>query len=323
MGAGARRGRVAGRNRTGTAGWPARLGALLVLGIGLGLALGGCSAAAADRPTVVVTTNILGDITRNVVGEQAEVVVLMAANADPHSFGISARQAAGIENAALIIHNGGGLEENVLNHVEAAEAEGVPALPVLDAVGPLSFTQSGQGAPDPHFWTDPSRVAKAADAIAVAVSEHVPGADAGAVRSQAASYTRQLQELEASMEAGFAGIGPGQRKLITNHHVFGYLADRFGFEVVGAVIPSGTTLASPSPTDLADLTGKIRSAGVRAIFADSSQPARLAEVLAAEAGEDIAVVPLFTESLGPEGSDAGTYLGMMRANAERITRALA
>ncbi|MDQ1055032.1 zinc/manganese transport system substrate-binding protein [Arthrobacter sp. SORGH_AS 212] len=317
-----RRDLVAGRNRAGISGWPARLGALLVLGLGLGFALGGCSAAAADRPTVVVTTNILGDITRNVVGEQADVVVLMAANADPHSFGISARQAAGIENAALIIHNGGGLEENVLNHVKAAEAEGVPALPVLDAVGPLSFTQSGQGAPDPHFWTDPSRVAKAAEAIAAAVSEHVGGADAGAVRSQAATYTGQLQELEAAMEAGFAGIGPGQRKLITNHHVFGYLANRFGFEVVGAVIPSGTTLASPSPTDLADLTGKIRSAGVRAIFADSSQPARLAEVLAAEAGEDIAVVPLFTESLGPEGSDAGTYLGMMRANAERITQAL-
>ena len=318
-----RRALLAGQNRAGKAGWRARLGALLALGLGLAVALGGCSAAAAERPTVVVTTNILGDITRNVVGEQADVVVLMGANADPHSFGISARQAAGIENAALIIHNGGGLEENVLNHVKAAEAEGVPALPVLDAVGPLSFTQSGQGAPDPHFWTDPSRVVKAAEAIAAAVSEHVPGADAGAVRSQAATYTGQLQELEAAMESGFAGIDPGRRKLITNHHVFGYLADRFGFEVVGAVIPSGTTLASPSPTDLADLTGKIRSAGVRAIFADSSQPARLAEVLAAEAGEDIAVVPLFTESLGPEGSDAGTYLGMMRANAERITQALA
>ena len=124
------------------------------------------------------------------------------------------------------------------------------------------------------------------------------------------------------MEASFAAIEPARRKLITNHHVFGYLAARFGFEVIGAVIPSGTTLASPSSADLNDLTSKIRSAGVVAIFADSSQPERLAQVLAAEAGQDIAVVPLFTESLGAEGSAGATYLDMMRANTESITEAL-
>jgi len=92
--------------------------------------------------------------------------------------------------------------------------------------------------------------------------------------------------------------------------------------VIGAVIPSGTTLASPSSADLNDLTSKIRSAGVVAIFADSSQPERLAQALAAEAGQDIAVVPLFTESLGAEGSAGATYLDMMRANTESITQAL-
>lgn len=306
-----------------------RGGAFMALALTLGLALGGCSATAAGKPTVVVTTNILGDITRNLVGDQAEVVVLMEANADPHSFGISARQAAVIEDADLIIHNGGGLEEGVLNHVEAAAAEGVPALAAMDAVEPLTFAHeadgsegTASGAVDPHFWTDPSRVAQAAEAIAGSVLEHVQGVDAETVRNHTAGYVRQLAELEASMEASFAGIDPGKRKLITNHHVFGYLAQRFGFEVIGAVVPSGTTLASPSSADLDDLTGKIRSAGVVAIFADSSQPERLAQVLASEAGQDIAVVPLFTESLGGEGSAGATYLAMMRANTDSITKAL-
>jgi len=291
--------------------------------LALGLALSGCSAAAAERPTIVVTTNILGDITRNLVGEEADVVVLMESNADPHSFGISAKQAAVIENADLVIHNGAGLEEGVLNHVEAAAAEGVPTLAAMDAVEPLKFTQDdGDGAVDPHFWTDPSRVELAAEAIADSVVEHVDGVDSTDVRSKTASYRAELEKLEASMEESFAAIDPGRRKLITNHHVFGYLAQRFGFDVIGAVIPSGTTLASPSSADLNDLTGKIRAAGVVAIFADSSQPERLAQVLAAEAGQDIAVVPLFTESLGTEGSGAHTYLEMMRSNTERIAQAL-
>ena len=307
-------------------GVPARLARLAGALVVLGLALSGCSAVAAERPTVVVTTNILGDITRNLVGDQAEVVVLMESNADPHSFGISARQAAVIENADLIVHNGGGLEEGILNHVEAAASEGVPTVAAMDAVEPLAFTHGdddgGGDAQDPHFWTDPARVAEAAEAIAGSVLEHVDGVDPDAVQAQTGSYVQQLGELEASMEASFAAIEPARRKLITNHHVFGYLAARFGFEVIGAVIPSGNTLASPSSADLNDLTSKIRSAGVVAIFADSSQPERLAQALAAEAGQDIAVVPLFTESLGAEGSAGATYLDMMRANTESITQAL-
>ncbi|MHC6594111.1 zinc ABC transporter substrate-binding protein AztC [Arthrobacter sp. C152] len=303
---------------------------VLCLGyLGLGGALAGCSSAA-QRPTVVVTTNILGDITRNVVGDQADVVVLMGANADPHSFGISARQAAAIENADLVIHNGGGLEESVLNHVEAAAAEGVPTLAALDAVEPLAFGPgelAAGGAPgvtavDPHFWTDPSRAARAAAAIARGVASHVDGVDAAVLRSQEAAYTQQLAGLETWMEERFGSIGADRRKLVTNHHVFGYLAQRFGFEVIGAVVPGGTTLASPSSADLSGLTATIRTARVPAIFADSSQPERLASVLAAEAGQDIAIVPLFTESLGAEGSGAATYLEMMRTNTDRITGAL-
>ena len=290
----------------------------------LAAVLSGCSAAAADAPTVVVTTNILGDITRNLVGDQADVVVLMESNADPHSFGISAQQAAQIENADLIIYNGAGLEEGVLNHVETAAAQGVPTLAAMDAIEPIAFSYEDDGGTqqDPHFWTDPGRVAQASESLADGIVEHVDGVDPDAVRSQTAEYLQQLGELESSMAGSFAAIPEDRRKLITNHHVFGYLAERFGFDVIGAVIPSGTTLASPSSSDLDDLTGKIRDAGVVAIFADSSQPERLAQVLAAEAGQDIDVIPLFTESLGVEGSGADTYLDMMRANTKRITEAL-
>ena len=297
---------------------------LIAAVLALGFALSGCSAAAADTPTVVVTTNILGDITRNLVGDQAEVLVLMESNADPHSFGVSAQKAAQLENADLVIHNGAGLEEGVLNHIEAAVAEGVPDVAAMSAVEPVKFSHDGEsnGADDPHFWTDPSRVAQASEAIADAIVEHVEGVDGEAVRSRTASYVKQLKELETRMEESFATIPADKRKLITNHHVFGYLAQRFDFDVIGAVIPSGTTLASPSSSDLDDLTGKIRDAGVVAIFADTSQPERLAKVLAREAGQDIAVVPLFTESLGAPGSGAETYMDMMRSNTDRITKAL-
>jgi zinc/manganese transport system substrate-binding protein len=316
-----------------TAGLRLRVGAARLRGLLLGLlalttavAATGC-AGRESQARIVVTTNILGDVTREIVGETAQVTVLMKPDADPHSFGLSARQAAELERADLVIHNGLGLEENVVRNVDAAHDAGVATFAVGEAVDPLTFhlgedDGDGDGTPDPHFWTDPDRVRKAAGLIADQVVEHVGGVDEAAVRANAERYDGELADLGAWMETSFDRIPEDRRSLVTNHHVFGYLADRFGLKVIGAVVPSGTTLASPSSADLRSLTEAMRKAGVRTVFADSSRPTRLAEVLRTETGGDVQVVKLFSESLTAEGGGADTYLRMMRANTTAMTESL-
>lgn len=301
--------------------------ALAILPLLAAAALSGCAAFESERSGIVVTTNILGDLTRNIVGDQAEVTVLMGANADPHSFGVSAQQAASLEQAELLIHNGLGLEEGVLGHVEAAVATGVPDLAVGEHVDPIDYatdenTGESAGQPDPHFWTDPVRVSDAVDLIADTVIEQVPGVDAEQIRANADAYRTQVDDLHEYASELFAGIPPEHRKLVTNHHVFGYLAQRYDFAIIGAVIPSGTTLASPSGSDLKDLADAVAASGVPVVFADSSQPDRLVQAMAEEADVDIEVVPLFTESLTEPGEGAGTYLEMTRSNAEAIAAGL-
>ncbi|MGW6056773.1 zinc ABC transporter substrate-binding protein AztC [Streptomyces sp. NPDC055189] len=314
------------RVRVGTA----RLRSLIV---GL-LALVTAAAASActtgeEQPRIVVTTNILGDITREIVGDEAEVTVLMKPNADPHSFGLSAVQAAQLERADLVVYNGLGLEENVLRHVDAARESGVATFAAGEAADPLTFHSAddggpadGDGRPDPHFWTDPDRVRKATGLLADQVVEHVDGVDDSAIRANAARYGEQLADLTGWMEKSFDRVPENKRALVTNHHVFGYLADRFGFKVIGAVIPSGTTLASPSSSDLRSLTLAMQKANVRTVFADSSRPARLAEVLRTELGGKVQVVELYSESLTAKGEGADTYLRMMRANTTAMTDGL-
>ncbi|MYS57067.1 zinc ABC transporter solute-binding protein, partial [Streptomyces sp. SID6013] len=107
----------------------------------------GCASGGDDRPRIVVTTNILGDITREIAGDQAGVSVLMKPNADPHSFGLSAVQAAELEQADLVVYNGLGLEENVLRHVEAARASGVATFAAGEAADPLTFHSGDEGGP--------------------------------------------------------------------------------------------------------------------------------------------------------------------------------
>lgn len=297
--------------------------ALAALSLAVVPTLAGCAAFGSDRSDIVVTTNILGDITENIVGDEVEVTVLMPPNADPHSFGISAQEAAEMAEAELLIFNGLGLEEGVLHNVAAADEAGVPTLEVGAEADPIDYVEGDTaGQPDPHFWTDPLRVAAVVDVIADTVID-TADVDADTVRENADAYRAEVEELHEELAERFATIPEDQRALVTNHHVFGYLAEQYDFEVIGAVFPSGTTLASPSSADLQSLTDAVDEAGVGAVFADSSQPDRLAQVLAEETGVDIDVIPLYSESLTEADGGAPTYLDMARANADAIVDGLA
>ncbi len=287
---------------------------LAVVGVAFGAS--GCTAAPGqDRPLVAVTTNILGDVVSEVVGDAAEVMVLMPAGADPHSFEVSAQEAARLRTADLVVENGLGLEEGVSRHVRAAADDGVPVFTAGDAVDALEWTTEDDSGPDPHIWTDPARMVDVVEALDDDLR------DVGVRATGTADYLDALHALDGEMQQAFGALSPGQRALVTNHHVFGYLADRYDFRVVGAVIPSGTTLASPSAADLRDLADAIADAGVPTVFADASQPARLAQVLADEADVHVEIRPLATESLTADGP-ASTYLGMMRSNTEAIVDGL-
>ena len=292
--------------------------------VALVVTVSACSGGAdSGRSEIVVTTNILGDVVRNLVGDTAEVRVLMKPNADPHSFGISAQEAAAMNSAGLIVYNGLGLEENVARNVESAAERGVPSLAVGENIDPIQYSEGDTaGAPDPHFWTDPQRMITAVGVIEDAIVNEVNGIDTAAIVRNAEVYRRQLTELDASMAADFETIAVQRRKLVTNHHVLGYLAQRFGFTVIGAIVPSGTTLAAPSPSDLESLVGAIETARVPAIFVDSSQPEKLARVLSEQADIAVTIVPLYSESLSPPGTPGATYLDMMRANTDAIVKGL-
>lgn len=292
-----------------------RAAAALAVAAGLVATTAGCSSAGSDRPLVAVTTNILGDVVTEVVGDAADVMVLMPAGADPHSFEVSAKEAAQLRTADLVVENGLGLEEGVARHVEAAASDGVPVFTAGDHVDALEWTTEDDSGPDPHLWTDPERMVDVVEALDADLR------DAGVEPTGTDAYLDELATLDDEMTRAFAGIPEERRALVTNHHVFGYLADRYGFRVVGAVIPSGTTLASPSAADLRDLATAIDEAGVPTIFADLSQPARLAEVLADEVDVHVGIRSLATESLTEDG-DASTYLGMMRSNTDAIVAGL-
>jgi ABC-type Zn uptake system ZnuABC Zn-binding protein ZnuA len=173
---------------------------------------------------------------------------------------------------------------------------------------------------DPHFWFDPTNVAVYAANIRDGLAALDP--DGAAIyAANAEAYTAQLDELDGWIQEQVAQIPAERRLLVTNHESLGYFADRYGFRVVGTVIPSFSTGAAPSAQQLAELADHIKEAGVPVIFLETGASAQLAEQLALET--DIQVVTeLYSHSLSAADGPAPTYIDMMRYNTEAIVAAL-
>ena len=170
---------------------------------------------------------------------------------------------------------------------------------------------------DPHFWFDPIRVKIVVNEIAAQLSEANPE-DAGVYFENAAAYGRQLDELHNWTQQQVEMIQPERRLLVTSHDSLSYFAVKYGFEVVGLVIPAVGT--DPSAEHMVELTEVVREHDVPAIFGETTVSERLAQTINRETGA--VLVLLYSGSLGPEGSGADTYLRMVRTNVERIVEAL-
>ena len=175
------------------------------------------------------------------------------------------------------------------------------------------------GTHDPHFWFDPQRVETAVIDIATRLAMMDP-AGAETYTANATAYVAQLQELHAWSEQELAAIPPDRRILVTSHDTHSYFALLYGFEVVGTVIPSGTTETESSAEQLAELIEIIEHERVSAVFGENTVPERIARAIANDTGADF--YTLFTGSLGPAGSGADTYLTMFRSNVEILVEAL-
>ena len=301
---------------------------LIFAAIGM-LSLSGCSRAA--RPpaqSVIAIEGFLADIAQQVAGDRIKVGTLIPPGIDPHSYEPTPRDIATVEKASLLIINGAGLEaflERLLSSTESGTRRIVEAsrgLQGRDArEGEAAVGHQGAHETDPHFWLAPVLVITYVENIQAGMAELDP-AGAEIYRRNATAYIAKLRELDAWISLEVSRIPPAQRMLVTNHESFGYFADRYGFRIIGTIIPSVSSGSEPTARELARLSDGMKKSGIRAIFLETGSDSRLARQIADEAGVRT-VTTLFTHSLTDRQGPAPSYIEMMRANARAIVTALA
>ena len=295
----------------------AALGALALLGAGCGGSGGDRNGQKLD---VVATTTQIGDFVREVGGEAVEVDQMLQANSDPHDYEPRPGDVESVAGAKLVFASGDGLDDWVEEVVSDSGADA--AIVDLGAVAPIRLAgeeEAGRDSKyDPHWWHDPRNAEAAVRRIERSLAAADPSRTAEFARN-ADAYLARLKALDAGVSRCIASVPAGRRKLVTDHDAFGYFANRYGIEVVGAVIPSQTTQAQASARDLSELADTIDAENVNAVFPESSLSPKVAEAIARQTGGS-ADYTLYGDTLGPEGSDGATYLAMEEANADAMLR---
>nr|MDQ3007662.1 metal ABC transporter substrate-binding protein [Chloroflexota bacterium] len=172
---------------------------------------------------------------------------------------------------------------------------------------------------DPHLWLDPNNVIVYVENIREALTHFDPDG-AALYKSNADAYVAQLKDLDIWINGQVSQIAPKKRLLVTNHEALGYFADRYGFTVIGAIVPSVSSDASASAQQMAELIDQIKASGASALFLDEVENPALAQQIADETGVKV-VEDLHLESL-TDGPPATTYIDMMKHNVTQIVEAL-
>ncbi len=273
-----------------------------------------------DPLRVVATTSIIGDIAGRVGGDAIALTTLIAAGQDPHSYQPAAADLAAAADADLVFVNGWNLEEGLIADLDAAGD--APLVPVSANILPLPSSADARAA-DPHVWQDVANVMQWVDNIAATLSAARP-ADTAAFAANAAALRGELATLDEDIRTATAAIPVARRVLVTNHDTLAYFAAAYDFRVLGSVIPGASTLAEATAANLAALADAMNAAGVCSLFVETTAADQLARALSEELDgcDTVRVLSLYSDALGPPGSGADSYTGMMRANVATIVAAL-
>jgi zinc/manganese transport system substrate-binding protein len=272
--------------------------------------------AAADKPTVVATFSVLGDMVANVAGDHIDLVTIVGPNGDTELYRPTLADSRTIAGARIVFVND--LNDDFEPWLEPLlKQSGFTGTKVVASRGAKTITAeeehpiSGkEAAPviDQHAWLDPRNGTVYVKNIAQALERADP-ANAADYRARAASYVKQLQSVDAWMRTEMTAVPVSKRRIIASHDSLQYLAKACGITLIA--INGWTNKSEPSAAELARLARQIEVERVHALFLDSITDPRAMERIAKETGAVITGT-LYGDALSAPGGEAGTYIEMIR-----------
>jgi zinc/manganese transport system substrate-binding protein len=275
--------------------------------------IAGVLPARAEPIKVVATFSILGDLVRNVGGDNVAITTLVGPDSDAHVYSPTPADARKIADAGLIVVNGLGFEGWLPRLVQSSGSKAR----IVTASSGISTLRLGS-AVDPHAWQSVNNAKIYVANISMALAAADPAA-AGQFVKNTQAYVEKLDALDREVRDAVARLPPDRRKVISTHSAFGYFAASYGIEFIA---PLGvSTESEPSARHIAKIITQIKRAKIPAVFLENVSDPRLMQRISAETGARVGGT-LYSDGLTGEKGDAPTYIAMVRHNIKALTRAL-
>jgi len=275
--------------------------------------------------STVFVRDALVNVTQGIQGITIHGIVPLGA--DPHEYEPTPKDVKAVSDSQAVFMNGAGFEEEWLGKLIKNAGGSRPIVDLSQGVtlNKIDAQFKSEFDNDPHYWQDPERWQQAVNNAAKGVAALVSASDpsiAEAVQKNAEAYIAKIKETDALIKTEVAKIPADKRVLVTTHDAFGYYAQRYGFKVVGTVIPGPSTASgAATPRNIKALVDKIKPLGVKAIFVEEGVNPKLTEAVAKEAGIGV-IEKLYLDTLSDDKGPAATYLDMLRHNTTTIVGAL-
>jgi zinc/manganese transport system substrate-binding protein len=270
-------------------------------------------------PLVVTSTALVGALVRSVAGDEVDVRVLAEPGDDPTAMTIDDPGAALADAELVVLVDAATYERGLDGLARAADAQQVPVLALAPDLGPIPLGGSQldagatgtDGATDPYVWLDPDRWTQAARAVGDALVS-LDGVDAAAVQGNVAAFDEAVAGADEDLQAAFATVPADRRALVTDLPGLGYLADRYGFELITAGDPAAVVAAATSR-------------GAPAVFTAADRAKWMAEALGGSTPVAIVALDLDGAALGPVPDDPVTataaYVDLLVGTGDAIRTA--
>ena len=292
----------------------------------LTISLLGCNQPASEQGNdalyIITTTSMIRDAVENVVGDLAKVEGLMGPGVDPHLYKATTGDLDKLRSADIIFYNGLHLEGKMTNVLEKL-GRSKPVFAVGESIPEDQLLEGGVNAHDPHIWFDVSLWENVVTFIGEKMAAQYPE-NAETYKNNAEAYVNQLKDLHQKVKGQIASVPKEQRVLITAHDAFSYFGRAYDIDVRG--LQGISTISEFGLKDISELVNFISEKKIKAVFVESSVPAKSLEAVVSGCrgrGHEVRIGgTLYSDAMGAEGTAADTYIGMVEANVSTIVNAL-
>lgn len=290
----------------------------------------------AKKPLVVVTTDVLCDITKQIARDTVELKCLLAAGSDPHVYQAAPADRQAIEKADLVLYAGYDFEPTLIKSIKNTNSKS-PKVAVNELAVPKPLTMAaehdhehaggkteekkeGQAENDPHVWHDAKNGIAIAKTVQTKLAEALP-ANSSTYEKNTKDLTDQLEKIDSWIKAQVATIPAKSRRLVTTHDALGYYGHAYGLPIEGA-LQGFSTDEKPTAKRIKELVDDIKKTGVPTVFVEATSSSKLLASVAQEAKVKVYATPIFADGLGAPGSKGDTYPKMLMANTQTIVEGL-